>query len=67
MQSPRNPGLLNDPASTVALIGLNAVVGVKGQVENGTAGARGIHLRPLSFNRRQLVHGRRRSPARWLA
>ena len=30
-----NPGLLNDPASTVALIGLNAVVGVKGQVENG--------------------------------
>jgi hypothetical protein len=27
---------LNDPAVTVALIGLNAVVGVKGQVENGT-------------------------------
>ena len=30
-----NPDLLNDPANTVALIGLNAVVGVKGQVENG--------------------------------
>ena len=30
-----NPDLLNDPASTVALIGLNAVVGVKGQVANG--------------------------------
>lgn len=27
---------LNDPANTVALIGLDAVVGVKGQVENGT-------------------------------
>ena len=30
-----DPSLLNDPANTVALIGLDAVLGVKGQVQNG--------------------------------
>ena len=59
----------HDPATTVALLKLDAVVGVKGTVEtiggNGHADAGRHHLRAVPFDRRQLVCARhRQAPGR---
>ena len=60
---------LSNPATTVTLLKLNAVVGLKGRGSNGQrpryAHASGNHMRPVSFDGRQLVHQRhRQAPGR---
>ena len=61
---------LDDPATTVALLKLDAVVGLKGTVEPDQwrrhAHSRRHHLRAVPFDRRQLVRTRHRQAARWL-
>jgi hypothetical protein len=55
---------LDDPATTLALLKLDAVVGVRGFLRSGgRAPADGWHhLRALSFHRRQRVRARHRPP-----
>ena len=59
---------LNDPAVTIELLRLNAVVGVdrKGR-RRGPTHQRRHHLRALPLDRRQLVHDRHRQAARRMA
>jgi hypothetical protein len=55
---------LDDPAVTVALLQLNAVVGVKGTVdESGKPHERRRDLRAVPLERGRLAHARHRSPA----
>ena len=50
---------LDDPKTTLALLKLNAVVGVKGFFDkDGTLGSMGHHLRALPLERRRLVRSR---------
>ena len=63
---------LTSPATTVALLKLNAVVGVQGTVDHRRerqrhADQRRDHLRALPLDRRQLVRARHRRAARRLA
>ena len=62
---------LHSPATTVALLKLDAVVGLKGTVESvggqRRAHARRRHLRALPLDGRQLVRARHRQAARRLA
>ena len=60
---------LTDPATTIALLKLDAVVGVKGTVETvngiGQADARRHHLRAVPFDGRRFVRtGHRQAPRR---
>ena len=62
---------LKSPDTTIALLKLNAVVGVQGKVETdqrqGHADPRGRHLRALPFDRGRFVRARHRQAAGRLA
>ena len=59
---------LKSPATTVALLKMNAIVGIQATVDSNNHITRlGHHLRALSLDRGQLGHARHRPPQRRLA
>ena len=59
---------LTDPAITIELLRLNAVVGIMGKVDDlGQLTSVGTDVCPLSLDRRQLLHDRHRQAPRRLA